>query len=223
MSKQVSSLAGRYTHPALAGLVLAFCLLALTFLAPIPAFADPPINLSIGDLPPGETVTITFRAVITSSFVGSTPTITNQGRVTSNFAPLVTDDPTTLALGGPDRDPGRAADHDGCTGHPAERSRANRGDLRGLAGRHPAGPAGVTVNYASAGSTALFPDDFVIAAVDNIAAMGTTTFTIEPGATSATVHIVPVERCDRRGRRDDCRDPAGRIRIYRSARPSPPR
>ncbi|HSS21263.1 MAG TPA: Calx-beta domain-containing protein [Pyrinomonadaceae bacterium] len=53
------------------------------------------VMLSIGTLPAGETVTITFNVTVNDPFTGATPQVSNQGTVSgSNFADVLTDDPT---------------------------------------------------------------------------------------------------------------------------------
>ncbi len=53
------------------------------------------VMLSIGTLPAGETVTITFNVTVDDPFTGALPQVSNQGTVSgSNFADVLTDDPT---------------------------------------------------------------------------------------------------------------------------------
>ncbi|HXC70501.1 MAG TPA: Calx-beta domain-containing protein, partial [Pyrinomonadaceae bacterium] len=55
-------------------------------------FAD--VMLSIGTLPAGESVTITFHATVNNPFTGSMAQVSNQGTVSgTNFADVLTDDP----------------------------------------------------------------------------------------------------------------------------------
>ncbi|HEX3084302.1 MAG TPA: Ig-like domain-containing protein, partial [Pyrinomonadaceae bacterium] len=57
------------------------------------SFAD--VLLNIGTLPAGESVTITFNATVNNPFTSATPQVSNQGTVSgSNFASVLTDDPT---------------------------------------------------------------------------------------------------------------------------------
>jgi hypothetical protein len=52
------------------------------------------VNLAIGTLPAGESVTITFKVLIDDPFTGSAAEVCNQGTVSgSNFAAVPTDDP----------------------------------------------------------------------------------------------------------------------------------
>lgn len=53
------------------------------------------VNLAIGTLPAGETVTITFRVTVDNPFLGAMAQVSNQGTVSgSNFADVLTDDPS---------------------------------------------------------------------------------------------------------------------------------
>jgi hypothetical protein len=52
------------------------------------------VMLSIGTLPAGESVTITFNVTVDDPFTGASPQVSNQGTVSgSNFADVLTDDP----------------------------------------------------------------------------------------------------------------------------------
>jgi hypothetical protein len=63
-----------------------------TAVAPM-SFSD--VLLNIGTLPAGESVTITFNATVNNPFTSATPSVSNQGTVSgSNFANVLTDDPT---------------------------------------------------------------------------------------------------------------------------------
>ena len=53
------------------------------------------VMLSIGTLPSGESVTITFNVTVDDPFTGALPQVSNQGTVSgSNFSDVLTDDPT---------------------------------------------------------------------------------------------------------------------------------
>ena len=53
------------------------------------------VNLAIGTLPAGESVTITFRVTVDDPFLGAMAQVSNQGTVSgTNFADVLTDDPT---------------------------------------------------------------------------------------------------------------------------------
>lgn len=52
------------------------------------------VNLAIGTLPAGESVTITFRVTVDNPFTGAMAQVSNQGTVSgTNFADVLTDDP----------------------------------------------------------------------------------------------------------------------------------
>ncbi len=52
------------------------------------------VNLAIGTLPAGESVTITFRVTVDDPFTGAMAQVSNQGTVSgTNFADVLTDDP----------------------------------------------------------------------------------------------------------------------------------
>ncbi len=68
--------------------------------APAPFFSGETINVNIGTLPAGKSMTITFQVTIDTPF--NATQVSNQGTVTGgNFAPVVTDDPDTGAFGDP--------------------------------------------------------------------------------------------------------------------------
>ncbi len=53
------------------------------------------VMLSIGTLPAGESVTITFNVTVDNPFMGALPQVSNQGTVSgTNFADVLTDDPS---------------------------------------------------------------------------------------------------------------------------------
>jgi uncharacterized repeat protein (TIGR01451 family) len=67
--------------------------------APLP-FSGETINLPIGTLPAGKSITITFQVTIDNSI--NVPQVSNQGTVSGgNFSTVVTDDPDTGAFGDP--------------------------------------------------------------------------------------------------------------------------
>jgi uncharacterized repeat protein (TIGR01451 family) len=64
------------------------------------AFSGETVTVDVGTLPAGKSMTITFRATINNPF--NATQVSNQGTVSGgNFAPVVTDDPATGALGDP--------------------------------------------------------------------------------------------------------------------------
>lgn len=75
--------------------VLAMALASL--LVPSGSAADQ-VNVTLGDLPAGKTVTIVFQATINTPFTGTSAQVSNQGTVSgTNFSSFLTDDP---AVGG---------------------------------------------------------------------------------------------------------------------------
>ena len=53
-------------------------------------------TITVGDLPPGKTITVTFRATVNSLTHQLVPQLSNQGTVSgSNFSDVPTDDPAT--------------------------------------------------------------------------------------------------------------------------------
>lgn len=68
--------------------------------AAAPLFSGETINVNIGTLPAGKSMTITFQVTIDNSI--AVTQVSNQGTVSgSNFSPVVTDDPDTGAFGDP--------------------------------------------------------------------------------------------------------------------------
>ncbi len=64
------------------------------------AFAQ--VNRSLGSLPPGGVVSITFDVTINTNFPVNTSSVTNQGSLSgTGFGPILTDDPATAALNDP--------------------------------------------------------------------------------------------------------------------------
>jgi hypothetical protein len=62
--------------------------------------ASAQVNLPIGNLLPGEKVTLTFDVTITNPFPASATSVTNQGTVSGgNFTTVNTDDPQTAPVG----------------------------------------------------------------------------------------------------------------------------
>ena len=65
---------------------------------------DTAVGVDIGTIPPGASVTISFRAVINDPLPASVTQVINQGIISgSNFPTVPTDDPTTPAPGDPTR------------------------------------------------------------------------------------------------------------------------
>jgi len=74
---------------------LAKALTAITSAGALNSAMVADVNLAIGTLPAGESVTITFRVLIDDPFMGSAAEVSNQGTVSgTNFGDVLTDDPT---------------------------------------------------------------------------------------------------------------------------------
>lgn len=78
-------------------LLLAFGVL---WLSSASAFTQ--VNRSLGTLPPGGIVSITFDVIINTNFPPNTASVTNQGSLTgTGFGPILTDDPATITANDP--------------------------------------------------------------------------------------------------------------------------
>src|ERR1051325_2871204 len=87
------------------GLVRTVCLIAMVLFFSI-FTGSAQVARTIGTLPPGGTVTISFDVTINTNFPANTSTVTNQGSVSgTGFGPILTDDP---AVGGGSDPPGVA-------------------------------------------------------------------------------------------------------------------
>jgi hypothetical protein len=80
------------------GLRIGFFVAAFLLFTTLAGFAQ--INLSIGNLGPGESVTLTFDVTLTNPFPAGVTAVTNQGTLSgSNFTPVYSDDPQTAPSG----------------------------------------------------------------------------------------------------------------------------
>lgn len=76
----------------------AAAVLAILLPGPLATFAQ--VNLPLGNLAPGESVTITFDVTITSPFPPGVNSVTNHGTLSgSNFSAVNSDDPQTVPVG----------------------------------------------------------------------------------------------------------------------------
>lgn len=67
-----------------------------------PAWGQGDVSVNVGTLPPGKSVTVTFRTTIHAPLPPGVTELSQQGTVTgSNFAPVLTDDPDTPAPNDP--------------------------------------------------------------------------------------------------------------------------
>jgi hypothetical protein len=166
--------------------------LGLLLLLAQPVHAQGPV-INIGDLPPGKVVTITFRAGITTSLSAGATQVCNQATISgTNFATIVTNDPTTPAPNDATCTPldlPTVTVAGGAT--PSESGPTNGSFIISL--DNPAPVGGLTVNYNLAGSTATNSTDYSLAAGTNVTGLTAANFTIAAGAISATIVIVPVD------------------------------
>ena|ERR1043166_3040993 len=73
---------------------------AMTLASSLAGFAQ--VNRTLGTLPPGGVVSITFDVIINTNFPANTPAVTNQGSLSATgFGPILTDDPATGAANDP--------------------------------------------------------------------------------------------------------------------------
>jgi hypothetical protein len=77
-----------------------YCLLAASALGGLPLSAQ--VSQSLGNLAPGQSVTISYEVVIDSPVAHGTTQVSSQGSVSgSNFTTVLTDDPETAAAADP--------------------------------------------------------------------------------------------------------------------------
>ncbi|MCK6624302.1 MAG: hypothetical protein L6R45_03910 [Anaerolineae bacterium] len=164
----------------------------LSFVLPQPAHAQGPV-INIGDLPPGKVVTITFRAAITTSLSAGATQVCNQATISgTNFATIVTDDPTTPAANDPTCTPLDLPAVSIAAGtSPSETGPTNGSFTISL--DNPAPVGGLTVNYNLTGSTATLSTDYSLAAGTNISSLTGSSFTIAAGQSSGVITVVPVD------------------------------
>lgn len=80
------------------GLKTAFVIVGLAFISSLTTFAQ--VNVPIGNLLPGEKITITFDVALTNPFPAGVLSVTNQGTLSgSNFSTVNSDDPQTAPVG----------------------------------------------------------------------------------------------------------------------------
>ena len=156
------------------------------------AVAD--VNLAIGTLPAGESVTITFRAQVDDPFTGSVAEVSNQGTVSgTNFGDVLTDDPTVGGAADPTVTPIDPPDATVTVAvSPAAVSEDGATNLVYTFTRTGFTATPLTVNF-SIGGTADFgasPDDYTqTGAATFVPPNGTVNFTA--GSPTATVTVNP--------------------------------
>lgn len=72
----------------------------LLVLVSIPAFAQEEVDVPLPEIPPGQQVVVTYQVTVDENLQPNVTVISNQGTVTgSNFGPIYTNDPATVADG----------------------------------------------------------------------------------------------------------------------------
>lgn len=118
--------------------------------APVISGAGGTVNVNIGTLAAGDSVTITFKVTIDLPYTNG-PTISNQGQVTSsNVATVLTDDPDTGAAGDATLTPVNAAKLQANDAKQPEPPSGSSQMLFVISSSTAAGAGGITVNYATA-------------------------------------------------------------------------
>ncbi|GAB4410284.1 MAG: hypothetical protein Fur0044_03990 [Anaerolineae bacterium] len=164
----------------------------LSFVLPQPAHAQGPV-INIGDLPPGKVVTITFRAAITTSLSAGATQVCNQATISgTNFATIVTDDPTTPAANDPTCTPLDLPAVSIAAGTTPSETGPTNGSFT-ISLDNPAPVGGLTINYNLTGSTATLSADYSLTAGTNISSLTGSSFTIAAGQSSGVITVVPVD------------------------------
>jgi hypothetical protein len=160
--------------------------------APTPSSMLADVLLNIGTLPAGESVTITFNATVNDPFTGAMAQVSNQGTVSgSNFADVLTDDPTVGGAADPTVTPIDLPNVSVAVS-PASVAEDGATNLVYTFTRNGSTTNALTVNF-SVGGTANFgasPNDYTqTGAASFSATSGTVTFAA--GSPTATVTVNP--------------------------------
>lgn len=156
------------------------------------AHAQGPV-INLPDLPPGKVITITFRAGITTSLAAGVTQVCNQGTITgTNFAPVVTNDPTTPAANDATCTPIDLPTATLAAGAAPSEAGPTNGSFT-LTLDNPAPAGGLTLNYTLTGSTAANPADYSLVAGSNVSGLTAASFTLTAGQSSGSITIVPVD------------------------------
>jgi hypothetical protein len=150
------------------------------------AFSAETVNASVGTLPAGKTVHITFNVTVNNPFTGLQPQVSNQGTISGdNFTPVQTDDPTAGGSADPTvtpiLTPPNVAIKDASVAEPASGSAPA---AFAVALSH-AYTHTVTVNFATANDTG--GANPATSGSDYTATSGTVTF--NPGETVQTISV----------------------------------
>ena len=150
------------------------------------------VMLSIGTLPAGESVTITFKVTVDDPFGGALPQVSNQGTVSgSNFADVLTDDPSVGGAADPTVTPIDLPDVSVAVS-PASVAEDGASNLVYTFTRNGSTANAMTVNFSVGGSAdfGASPNDYTqTGAASFTSTAGTVTFS--PGSATATVTINP--------------------------------
>jgi hypothetical protein len=155
-----------------------------------PAFnpgAGGTVNVTIGTLPAGDSVTITFQVVVDNPYSGG-PNVSNQGTVSgSNFSNVLTDDPDVVGSNNPTLTPINSTDIRINDAKQTEPATGTSTMLFTVTLTQPAPGGGLTVNYASAngggtpatgGASCSGSEDYVTTSGTATVAAGSMTTTI---------------------------------------------
>jgi uncharacterized repeat protein (TIGR01451 family) len=156
-----------------------------------PMFAD--VNLSIGTLPAGESVVITFNVTVNNPFLGAMNQVSNQGTVSgTNFADVLTDDPDVGGAADPTVTPIDNAKVVTVAVSPASQPEGG-GNLVYTFSRTGSTATALTVNF-SVGGTASFPADYSQSGAATFTPP-TATVTFGAGSSTAVVNVTPLTDC----------------------------
>jgi Ca2+-binding RTX toxin-like protein len=156
--------------------------------AALTAFVDD-VNLSIGTLPAGKSVTIKFDVTVDNPYLGATNQVQNQGRVNgTNFGETLTDDPDVVGTANPTVTTIDQPDVT-VTVSPASVLEDGSDNLVYTFSREGVTTSPLTVNF-SVGGTATFNTDYTQTGAATFNA-SSGTVTIPAGSATATVTLDP--------------------------------
>jgi uncharacterized repeat protein (TIGR01451 family) len=151
------------------------------------------VMLSIGTLPAGESLTISFRVTVNNPFTATPPQVSNQGTVSGdNFGSVLTDDPDVGGAADPTVTSIQVAAADPSVSVAVSPASTAEGGANLVYTFTRAGStaSALSVNF-SVNGTASFPGDYSQAGADTFAPpSGTVTF--GAGSETATVNVTPL-------------------------------
>ena len=148
------------------------------------------VMLNIGTLPAGESVTITFNVTIDDPFTGALPQVSNQGTVSgSNFADVLTDDPTVGGTADPTVTPIDLPDVSVAVS-PTSVLEDGATNLVYTFTRNGSTANAMTVNFSVGGSASFTEPDYTQSGAATFTATSGTVV-IPSGSTTATVTVDP--------------------------------